>query len=399
MNRLGSIHNSAHEIRAPLYMNEVPRQNRPRPLTWLQAGLYWVDLLMNLGHQAIKASICHMSTRWSTAPFSINIYNTLIPHEHIWSRLHDGADLPAANLSAAMDLGFCMLEPSARPVPLMSASDLTGWWARQLFLEHLESVQLYQNLTKVDFLVVAGVYQLEHEFELVCVDTAEVGCCLSMIGAGALSLISAVPCDLCLFRCATLGTRRCGACSRSKRVVDSGAEMTRAADVRRSRTIRAEVLLPFDTSDEDLNAKIARSIACLLYSMPVGGRAHSLWLAKVKEALIAAPAVCAWLQPHFLEMNHRAQLKALQAAIDPNEWDYAAWPRKIAQAQAWIDGAAAVCDRRRGPGVMRITIERAAIARALIESGESKTAVARRLGISISNLSHVLRRSRAQLDL
>lgn len=366
--------------------------NKPRPLPWLRPGMLRVDYLMNLGHGAIRAATCHMATAWGTRNFSPNLYNRLIPQAYLWRPLPPDAPQLSPPL-LLVHPQIALLEPSARPVPLMDAYDLTEWWLRKIYSEHNHSHQMRGNFTEPDRLVLDGVSHLRNELQMECQDTPEIGCCLTMIGAGTLAIIGATPCDLCNFRNSVNGTSRCGACSRSKRVVDPEDEQVRAAKARRSRAIRAVTSMQPAQFDQNVESLVARSISSILYSMTPGCEAHNLWKAEVEAALSVAPMVERSLPRNFLGLKHWQQVNALQTAIDPNEWDYAAWPKKIAWAQAWASGKAHVDSRRKLSGVTGKTMECAEQARALLNTGESKTAIANRLGISLSNLSHILRRA------
>lgn len=376
----------------------TPSSSNPsRPLPWLGDGRHAVDVLTALGYQTVRAGLAHIATNWGTAPFDYQVFNYLIPNDYIWRPL-DGEEPPPTPLTIESLLLIPILEPSSRPVPFMTRMDLVSWWEQQLPAAHLNDKSRTDSLTDPAALISAAFLHLRDSLSYVFEDTPALGACLSMIGAGALSIAWAVPCQVCHFRLSVLGTNRCSSCSRSKRVVGAPEDRGAAARAWRARLIRAGVPALQNDSSEDFRAAFSRSIASILFSMRQGCTLHRQWLDSVHSALQASPLVCARIPQDFAEMTHRDQLRALQVHIDNNEWDYAAWPLKVKKAQLWLESAARVKARRRGPGPMPESLAKAKTAMELLRGGMSRGQVAKTLGISPSHLSHLLRRTAPYLE-
>jgi hypothetical protein len=152
-----------------------------------------------------------------------------------------------------------------------------------------------------------------------------------------------------------------------------------------------------DDLSDDVRASFSRSIASSLWAIGTGCEVHDDWLSAVRHALESAHLVAALLPDNFSDLSYWDQIRALQAALDENEWDYAAWPLKISMAQSWLQSATAVRSRRRGPGPLPDTLALAKAARDLLGSGHSKQDVAQALRVSPSYLSHLLRRTAGDL--
>lgn len=364
-----------------------------RPLPWLAPNFFSVDLFSTLGYQAVRAAINHVVLTWNdNRELDAVLYNYLIPNDYIFSVMNDQASLHSALLHPEI-LAFSILEPSSRPVSMMSPRDLSGWWAKKLNPSHQSSSDFRIVLDDPAFLIRAGYDLLRHQYPDICEDTPEIGACLSMIGAGALAVFVAQPCSLCRVRRRVHGTLRCKVCSRSKRVIDPINETPQAATTNKvKRLLKIGNFSDFSLPD-DLQPSYSRSLASLLFSMPKQCQEYARWLSSIKTSLDKSPIIHKLLGPDFLENEFTYQAQNLRRIIDENEWDYALWPKKILQAQAWHDAAGIVRQRRRGPGPMAKTIDLAHRAQQLLKDGSSKTEVARTLGISLSHLSHILRRT------
>jgi hypothetical protein len=360
-------------------------------------GRHSVDMLSTLGYQSVEAGLVHVASQWGTTQFDVRVFNALIPHEYIWPPLLDGDQPPVQPLTISSLAEFPVLEPSSRPVPLMTSRDLVSWWEQQLPDAYAQGLDAGDLFTKPDLLICYGCHRLKHSLAEIWEDTAALGACLSMIGTGAVAMIGSTHCELCRFRQSIPGGLRCASCSRSKQAVDFRDDKMAAARARRALRIRAGASGMDVLPCEDVRASFSRAIASSVWSMRTGCKAHSEWLASVQQALKSAPLVYALLPENFAGLGYSGQARALQAALDEHEWDYAAWPLKISMAQSWLESATAVRSRKRGPGPLPETLARARAALDLLSGGYSKRDVARALGVSPSHLSHLLRRTSGHL--
>lgn len=366
---------------------------RTRPLPWLANCWHPVDAFFTLGHQAVQAAMTHLSTACGTGEFENEVYNRLIPHQYLW--LPRGpADTPATPLLTWQELmAVPVLEPSARPVAWMSPTDLQAWMQTQLADELTD--ENFDSLFQEPARLVQLGTKLLRQFDDVWEDNGTLGACLAMVGAGALSILYSPLCDLCRYRRAPLITRRCGSCGRSKRLFDE-CPSGPAARASRARALRAVVRTPNagNSEPEDVEGHFIRSMACILYGLPDDSPSHKTWAAAVGASLGKSPRVETVLPANFSELPFREQLSSLQSAVDRNEWDPAAFAEKIVMANAWLEAAAELQSRRRGPGPTDSTLQRAASAEVLLKEGKTKSEVAKALGISRSHLAHLLRRAR-----
>lgn len=363
-----------------------------RPLTWLGPGEIQIDVLINLGYQAIRAGLVHASTAWGTASFQADLFHRLIPHHYLWSSPASDR-VPAAPLSP-QSLLIPIFEPEARPVPFMTSFDLVLWWIQEVLPHEPNPSRLAEALDRPETRIVVGTYHLRTTFTSLNEDCPALGACLSMIGAGALEILLADQCELCKHRRAIHGLR-CPACSRSKQAIDLSQSSDAAVRARRARSIRDSISELVVSLPDNQRASLGRSVASLLFAMPTTSAVYQHWLDAIKMALKQAPLVESGLPHDFLTLDFKSQLKDLRQLIDPNEFDYTAWPEKIAWSQAWQEREAGIQARRRGPGPMPKTLAQATQALALLNSGLTKSEVARVLGVSPSHLSHILARTQS----
>lgn len=370
---------------------------RPQRLHWMGQGPHSIDLLCSLGHQAVEAGLVHVACHWGTTRFDASLFNALNPHQYIWLPRIDGDEPPFQPLTVSSLLDIPLLEASARPVPLMYKRDLMSWWEQQLPTGHARAADASDLLTRPGSLVHGGCFHLTQSVSDVLEDTAALGACLSMIGTGAMGFICSQPCELCRFRLSVPGGLRCASCSRSKRSIEPHEQSAAAARASRARRVRAGAPGILDELSDDVRASFSRSIASSLWAIRTGSKVHIDWLRAVRHQLESAHLIDALLPDGFSDLSYLDQIRALQAALDQNEWDYAAWPLKISMAQSWLLSSTAVRSRRRGPGPLPDTLALAKAARDLLSNGHSKQDVAQALRVSPSHLSHLLRRTAAHL--
>ena len=120
---------------------------------------------------------------------------------------------------------------------------------------------------------------------------------------------------------------------------------------------------------------------------------YKAWAKKIRDSLSVAPDIVSQLPEDFQRLCQQEQLIVLRRVIDPQEFDYAVWPAKILAAQRWMDAEAKIASRRKVSGPTQGTTERAEHARSLLRTGLTRTETATQMGISLSNLSHILRRT------
>lgn len=368
-------------------------QTMSRPIHWLGPDLHSVDHYISLGRQSLQAGLNHRALNWGTssAP-DVDFYNTCRPNCFLWPELALSSALPWAPLLRPLN-HLCELDPSSRPVALMTAIDLSNWWSMLIKPVSYSDVEFQFNLSRPEFLVRVGYCGLALNYFSVSEEISELAACLSMVGVGAIEILLASTCDLCRLRRAAPGLKRCDQCSRSKQLFDAEASGSRAAKSLRTKRIRDRIGISMVSTSEDLHVSFSRAMASLLFTMKRESAPHQRWLEGVHSSLDIAPMVREKLPSNFTEIEHTAQLAALREAIDRNEWDYGVWPSKILKAQAFFEASKVVDDRRRADGILPRTIELGDRARALLRQGLSKTEVASRLSISRSHLSHVLGRT------
>ncbi len=129
------------------------------------------------------------------------------------------------------------------------------------------------------------------------------------------------------------------------------------------------------------------TLAGLLWNTPWCDRSEIL------SELRAAPLVREKLPNHVEKLGRDRLLYELRAAIDPHEWLADLWPVKIKAAQMWFEAEASVAPGHPPKGLRKKTAERLAMAIQMLNDGENKSKVAKKLGISPSNLSHTLEHS------
>lgn len=362
-----------------------------RPLPWFPRGRHDVDVLSTIGYQVVQASIHHVAEFWIPDVPESEVQNALMPNESAFKYLREGESLPPTPLIPAT-FYFPVLEPSSRPVPLMTSHDLMNWWACLIGRTYPRCTTLSTQLNRPDYLVRTGYLLLKEEYFEATDDRHELGACLSMIGAGALAIFTSQPCNLCKIRRSVAGTLRCSACSRSKRVINPTDMQSQKADASRIRRILINSTLQDMSLSENHFSIYSRSIASLLFSMGKHSPYYLEWLFHINAALDKAPTIKQMLGSEFQGADFRSQTQVLRNIIDENEWDYGHWSEKILHAQFWHDAADIVQKRRRGPGPMAKTINLGQHAQKLLQQGFSKKEIALELGVSLSHLSHILRR-------
>lgn len=347
---------------------------------------------MNVGHQAITVGLVHVCTGWGTTSLQADLFHQLTPHHHLWSSPISDR-VPPTPLSP-VSLLLPLMEPEARPVPYMTSSDLVRWWIQEVLPHEPNPSRLAEVLDRPDSRVVIGTYHLRTTFTSLNEDCPALGACLSMVGAGALEILLASPCELCKHRRAIHGLR-CPVCSRSKQAVDPSQSSDAAVRARRARSIRDSITEVLVSLPDNQKASLGRSMASLLYAMPNTSAVYQHWLDAIKMALKQAPLVESGLTYDFFGLDFKSQLIDLRQLIDPNEFDYTIWPEKITRSQAWQEREAGILARKRGPGPMPKTLAQATQALALLNSGLTKSEVALVLGVSSSHLSHILARTQS----
>jgi len=367
------------------------------PLLWLDRRYQNVDRLARLGYQSIHLALLHIARDWGTGPLDIQRYFDLLPNDNVW-RLPGRDEHPSTTrcyYSILLEVPY--FESTIRPVPMMTARDLAAWWEMYIRPPELSSLEFSSLMGDPAMLVILGYITMRDQFYDESEASPLIGACLSMIGAGAIGALVSDKCQLCQFRRSIFNTKRCKLCSLSKRVVDPVHRAQQAAGIRHSKRILATT--DFFSSINMLSDEgPARYFSTMISSMQRGSPAHNAWIQNIETALNSAPLARQLLPPDFMTISHAQQLSALRKAIDPQEWDYSLWPEKIAQAQKWCQAESDLASRRKGPGPAKETVRKAMMARDLLASGMSKTEVAKSMNLTLSHLSHILRRTASLND-
>lgn len=364
-----------------------------RPIHWLGPGHHDVNHYIAIGRQSVQAGLNHLALVCGTADTpDVSVYNVCRPNYFLWRELEPGSALPWAPLRWDLNYLF-QLDPSSLPVAFMTSNDLVNWWSQLLKADPVSNKDFAAGLVRPEFLINFGFHKMHQDFCWESEEVSELAACLSMVGVGAVEILLADTCDLCRLRRAAPASKRCEQCSRSKQLTDEGGQRAQAAKSMRNKRIQVRNGDPFPSVTDELHASFSRSIASLLFAIGREKVLHQQWLEAAKSSLDVAPLVREKLQSNFLEISHKEQLAALRNVIDPNEWDYAAWPNKILRAQAFAEASDALFRRRRTGGPLPQTIDLANRARTLISHGLSMSEVALRLSISKSHLSHTLKRT------
>lgn len=369
-----------------------------RPLYWLSREYHDVMRFCRIGYMALQIAVNHVSGNWGKGPTDTSAYNHLVPHSD-YPGPNENGELPTGSFVLAVGLGIPDLEPTVVPVPAMRRHDLVNWWGALVRPDQITKDAFMVGMGEPEFLISLGYLMLRGPFFCAAECSREFGACLSMVGAGTVALITSRPCNLCKFRRAVYASDRCALCSMSKSVVtldqfDQQAAVTR----KRKRILQAgnsslgELVVPHSQEPAE------RALALMLASMHRSTPEYRAWAKAVRTSLSLSPGVSHQLPKNFLGLRQQAQLKELRRVIDPLEYDYAAWPEKILAAQRWMEAEAIVAARRKVAGPTQSTIEKGRRARSLLSSGLSRAEIAEQIGLSLSHLSHILRRTDGQLD-
>lgn len=228
------------------------------------------------------------------------------------------------------------------------------------------------------------------------VQSKEFAVSLAIVGIGLLGLnILFRPQDTCeiCFRVAVSCQRRCEIHSQSKtaRVSAQKDHVRQAQDARTGRLAASAIGWP---KNRPLGLRWGYeapfAVAGLLWeSVPSN---EGRWRSEIESALLASPLVRAKLPTNLLTMETGQLLAELRSAIDSQEWVSHKWPTKIVAAQTWFASESLVAPGGPPRGPRNKTSERLAAALEMFEKGSSRKDVASSLGISLSHLSHILKR-------
>lgn len=369
-----------------------------RPLYWLSREYHDVMRLCRVGYMALQIGVNHVSGNWGKGPTDRSAYSLLAPHSD-YPVPNEKGELPLGSFLLAAEFEVPDLEPTVVPVPMMRRHDLVSWWEKLLRPDDMSkeafSIAMSQpaELIRIGYLMLHGPYY----FEPNC--GREYGACLSMVGAGTVALICSRPCSLCKFRRAVYASDRCDLCSMSKSVVTLGQYDQQAATTRkRKRVLQAgnstlgELVAPHSQEPAE------RALALMVASMHRRTPEYRAWARAVRKSLHLAPGVSRQLPENFSRLRQQEQLRELGRVIDPREFDYAIWPEKILAAQRWMEVEATVASRRKVAGPTQSTIEKGRRARTLLSTGLSRSETATQMGLSLSHLSHILRRTEGLPD-
>lgn len=219
------------------------------------------------------------------------------------------------------------------------------------------------------------------------VESREFTIALAIFGLGAIGLGHRCMCQFC-FRVAVPWLSRCGMHSQSKGLHSDPSHNYSLQSQRARIGRRAAMAIQWPQNRPvEISGWLDHepwTLAGLLWNTPWCDRSEIL------SELRAAPLVREKLPNHLEKLGRDRLLYELRAAIDPHEWLADLWPVKIKAAQMWFEAEASVAPGHPPKGLRKKTAERLAMAIQMLNDGENKSKVAKKLGISPSNLSHTL---------
>lgn len=286
--------------------------------------------------------------------------------------------------------------PTLATVPFGKAFTRQGWI--DFLLDHLERYGLSADRYRPMLKSPARLTQLGYQLAMAAgrrggVESYDFNIALAIFGLGSLALIIRRICLNC-FRVAVPGLRHCEIHSQAKGLQDNPTH-NRARQAQRARTGRLTaraIQWPGNRPPEISGSRgpIAWAFAGLLWNYIT--RDENNWRAAVLSELHAAPLVRARLREDIESLTPVQLLLELRSAIDPHEWYAHVWPAKIKAAQLWFGAEASVAPGHRPTGPNIKNAERIAQANQWLEYGDSRSEVARKLGISDNHLAQILRR-------
>ena len=364
-----------------------------RPLPWLKPRFHDVMRLCRFGYMALQIGVNHVATKWGSGPPDETTYERLIPHCD-FPMLDKAGELPMGSFVLAFGFDVPYLEPSVVPAPMLRKQDLVKWWEELLRPDDMTKEAFSAVMSQPEYLISFGYQMLRGPYHFSPECSREYGACLSMVGAGTVALVCSRICTLCKFRRAFHASDRCDLCSMSKFAINLEQFGQQAATTRKRKRVQragnstlGELLVPH------LDEPAERALASMVESMNPHSSEYKAWAKKIRDSLSVAPDIVSQLPEDFQRLCQQEQLIVLRRVIDPQEFDYAVWPAKILAAQRWMDAEAKIASRRKVSGPTQGTTERAEHARSLLRTGLTRTETATQMGISLSNLSHILRRT------
>lgn len=230
-------------------------------------------------------------------------------------------------------------------------------------------------------------------------ETAEFSAALTMLSLGVLGLTPRIECDLC-FRLPIPQRLRCFEHNQTgllhgnhpaqvSRQAQKYAEAKRACSFLDWPKNRPSPSLPITPRNE------VNVVAGLLWPLTVeqGSRLNQV----LNETLKNCPFVLEKLPINIFEIDAETKLYHLRTSLDPQEWNFEAWPAKLLLAEQWLAALKHVAPGRKLSGMSDKSIERLNLVKKLQQQGLSDSAIAKRLNISKSNLSHLQQRHAARI--
>lgn len=220
---------------------------------------------------------------------------------------------------------------------------------------------------------------------------------LAIINLGALGLFPRVRCQVC-YRLALPSSTRCAMHSQTNviRLHEKGGALQ--AQISSESRLAKEVMSKLGWSRSDFS--INRFHLDCIEENVVGGILWGLYfsyidaLQLVRDLLLAGqfPHVASKLPKHFFNLNDERACACLRARFDPGEWDIGNWANRLMAAELWLAAAEQLTPGRLHMQVSDLNQMRSAQIEIMLRQGLTKKAIAEKLSISQSHLSHLLKR-------
>lgn len=208
---------------------------------------------------------------------------------------------------------------------------------------------------------------------------------LALLGTAIAGLQFSRTCQLC-YRLCLPWVERCPVHSRHAKYLATESEQL--FHVRVARKIHPPTSEPYSGYNHDEQACLRR-VSIVLF--PNSSTVQAAWSASIDAALQLAPAVQARLPHDFQSLDQRTAMMQLRRGIDELEWDPAAWPAKIAEAERFFEAEEAASPRaarhRRARQLEKV--------QELRSSGRTWDEIASELRESVNTLKSAWKRSRA----
>jgi hypothetical protein len=207
---------------------------------------------------------------------------------------------------------------------------------------------------------------------------------LFVLGLASAAIALPQRCILNCFRLCYPTRMRCPWHARSK-TSSNDADVQR--NVRTSSRLENFEWSRFDTEGPSPGG-IERSAHLLRFLLwPTQTKEALFWRSRLEQALLEAPQVAGCLSKKFTTLDLRRRCEELRLVVDTMEYDVQPWIEKIAAAETELS-----IQQRPQRKIEGRTLERVALAKALLAQGVSRKDIAVRIDISLANLKKILAR-------